>query len=166
MPPAIRGRCETVLGNYAQAQATLEQALAQSDTFGDASLRSLVLNALGSWAAASAQWSEAERWLCDAFFLTRTLGNRRRSSEILETLAYVLAHSEREAGAAMFLGSAAVERAGSGTTIPPVFQVRYEQAVARTRDAMTTEQFDELVSLGRIRPAEELIRETFPSWQS
>ena len=75
---ATRGRCEQLGGDYERAQVTLEEALQEAVRFGDANLRSMVLNALGVNAMAMTRWDEAESWLRDAFEVTESFGNLRR----------------------------------------------------------------------------------------
>lgn len=152
-----RGRAEQLAGDYPGAQATLEQSLIDAERLGDASLRALALYGLGVNATFLGEWEAATARLREGFALSNEIGDRRRISEILEVMARVRAGEGHMDAAAQLLGRAAVERAASGTSIPPAHQKRYEDTVTLARESLGTERYEELLDTGRaLEPADLL----------
>ncbi len=152
-----RGRAEQLAGDLAAAQITLEGSLADADRLGDASVRSLALYGLGVNATAQGQWEIAEGWLQQAFAVADDIGDRRRISEILEVLARACAGAGELERAARLLGRAEVERAESGTSVPPAHLARYEDTVNITGAGLGEQRYQDLWREGRGRSATELI---------
>jgi tetratricopeptide (TPR) repeat protein len=152
-----RGRAEQLAGDYQGAQVTLEQSLADGERLGDASLRSLALYGLGVNAVAFGHWDEAATRLRDAFLANSTIGDRRRTAEILEVLAQVAVGSNHPETAALLIGCAQRERHEGATMTPPAHLPRLEAAIETTRMALGPDAFDLLVAQGRTADAATLI---------
>lgn len=152
-----RGRAEQLAGEIERAQVSLEQSLADANRLGDASLRSLALYGLGVNAIARSSWSEAADRLQEAFAVTRSIGDRRRMSEILERMAQVAVGVGKVETAALLLGRASLERAESGTATPPAHLPPHHAATETTRQRLGAERFDRLFQQGQARDAAELV---------
>jgi predicted ATPase/class 3 adenylate cyclase/Tfp pilus assembly protein PilF len=96
VPPEVRGRLlvtlgnrETVDGDFAQARAHLDEALALADAAGSEKLRMHALNALGAHHDLQARWKEAQQCYEQALVLARALGDNHMQAGILGNLGGV-----------------------------------------------------------------------------
>jgi non-specific serine/threonine protein kinase len=136
-------------GEHDEARRVLEQSVERGRAAGDAWAAALPLRNLAIIAARGRDYERAIQLLEESLRGLRGLGEKWFLSRSIETLAEVLSWHGAHHRAAHLFGSAEGLREAVGAPVLPFYRADYDDAIARTREALGAEDFERCWRAGR-----------------
>lgn len=151
------GRVALLASEHEEARRALDTALSHARAIGDGSRVSHALYVRALLALEEGDQERAELLLEERLLLAHDLGEKLGLAESIEALGILSAGQGRGERAARLFGAAGRVRDAFGARRWPFEEVRYERAVATSRDTVGDSKFSAASAEGRALPLERVI---------
>jgi predicted ATPase/DNA-binding CsgD family transcriptional regulator len=152
------GKLERLVGQYAQAVALLETAVAKIRRHGDRQLEYMALCELGLAQLDCAQPDAARQALTSALQIAQDLSITDGTvASVLEGMARVLMDQGQLKGACRLFAATEAIRARASMPLPEVVRKQFKGRVAKLKRAIGTKTFETEWTIGKFSSLEEII---------
>ncbi|MBN9690205.1 MAG: adenylate/guanylate cyclase domain-containing protein [Verrucomicrobia bacterium] len=144
-----RGSLEVDAGNFVQARAWKEQALAELQEVGDPWIVGLVRGSLGKACVHLRDLTAARTHLREALTIARDLGNKWAIPYVLEVIGEVCFLEGRPDKAIRLYGAASVQREALVLSFSKVERIAFDESLQAMKSAVSPARFEAEWSQGR-----------------
>lgn len=135
--------------DYGSAQSLLDESLSLRRELGDERGIAFCLIRFANLERARCNYTEARSLYREGLLLYRKVGDRRAMASTLQERAELYANMDQMVPAVRLWSAAEMLCQSLGAPIPPSYRLRYERALARARDELGEETFQQVWAEGK-----------------